>query len=133
MQQITIDVGDLKEYVGQPPYPSDKIYKEGTPAGERPPPPPMFHASHARVDTCAHSGLPHVGGAGSVTLRGVLSGTAILSQSVFCLSQCGAQRGNYIESTALRFELWLSLALPPCCPCCPCCLCCPCCPRAPSG
>ncbi|PSC68558.1 Lon protease mitochondrial [Micractinium conductrix] len=30
---IVIDAGDLKEYVGQPPYASDKIYAEGTPAG----------------------------------------------------------------------------------------------------
>ena len=32
---IVIDGGDLKEYVGQPPYPTDKIYAEGTPVGER--------------------------------------------------------------------------------------------------
>jgi Lon-like ATP-dependent protease len=31
---VVIDAGDLKEYVGQPPYPTDKIYAEGTPAGE---------------------------------------------------------------------------------------------------
>lgn len=31
---VVIDEGDLKEYVGQPPYPTDKIYAEGTPAGE---------------------------------------------------------------------------------------------------
>ncbi|EFN59870.1 hypothetical protein CHLNCDRAFT_33715 [Chlorella variabilis] len=30
---IVIDGGDLKEYVGQPPYPTDKIYAEGTPVG----------------------------------------------------------------------------------------------------
>ncbi len=30
---VVVDVGDLKEYVGQPPYPTDKIYAEGTPAG----------------------------------------------------------------------------------------------------
>ncbi|KAL4437435.1 hypothetical protein ABPG75_004574 [Micractinium tetrahymenae] len=30
---IVIDKGDLKEYVGQPPYPADKIYADGTPAG----------------------------------------------------------------------------------------------------
>lgn len=30
---ITIHVGDLKEYVGQPPYPSDQIYRDHTPAG----------------------------------------------------------------------------------------------------
>ncbi|GAB4814573.1 hypothetical protein N2152v2_001619 [Parachlorella kessleri] len=31
--QITIEPTDLKEFVGQPPYPSDKIYKQNTPAG----------------------------------------------------------------------------------------------------
>ena len=30
---LSVDVGDLKEFVGQPPYPTDKIYAEGTPAG----------------------------------------------------------------------------------------------------
>jgi ATP-dependent Lon protease len=30
---IVVEVSDLKEYVGQPPYPADKIYAEGTPAG----------------------------------------------------------------------------------------------------
>eukprot|EP00887_Chlorella_sp_A99_P003851 scaffold11.g3851.t1 len=30
---VTIDVGDLKEYVGQPPFPTEKIYAEGTPSG----------------------------------------------------------------------------------------------------
>lgn len=30
---IVVDASDLKEYVGQPPYPTDKIYAEGTPAG----------------------------------------------------------------------------------------------------
>ncbi|KAL4421915.1 hypothetical protein ABPG77_005199 [Micractinium sp. CCAP 211/92] len=30
---IVIDRGDLKEYVGQPPYPADKIYADGTPVG----------------------------------------------------------------------------------------------------
>lgn len=32
---LVIDVGDLKEYIGQPPFPSDRIYKHHTPAGER--------------------------------------------------------------------------------------------------
>lgn len=31
--QLTVDVGDLKEYVGQPPYPSDRIYRDHTPPG----------------------------------------------------------------------------------------------------
>ena len=31
--QITIEPQDLKDFVGQPPYPSDKIYKQNTPAG----------------------------------------------------------------------------------------------------
>lgn len=31
---IVIDRADLKEYVGQPPYPADKIYADGTPVGE---------------------------------------------------------------------------------------------------
>lgn len=30
---LVIDKDELKEYVGQPPYPSDKIYREHTPAG----------------------------------------------------------------------------------------------------
>lgn len=30
---ITIGIDGLKEYVGQPPYPSDKIYRDHTPAG----------------------------------------------------------------------------------------------------
>lgn len=30
---IVVDVGDLKELVGQPPYPTDKIYADGTPTG----------------------------------------------------------------------------------------------------
>jgi Lon-like ATP-dependent protease len=30
---VTVDVGDLKEFVGQPPYPSDRIYRHHTPPG----------------------------------------------------------------------------------------------------
>jgi ATP-dependent Lon protease len=30
---LRVGVDDLKEYIGQPPYPSDKIYREHTPAG----------------------------------------------------------------------------------------------------
>lgn len=57
---IVINRGDLKEYVGQPPYPADKIYADGTPVGE-----------HLRPDRASYSCSDgRTGGASCLNERG---------------------------------------------------------------
>ena len=50
---LTVDVKDLTDYVGQPPFTSDRIY-ERTPAGAAQLAMPMWHSSSAGGHPCSH-------------------------------------------------------------------------------